>query len=52
MRNFAQGQGMREFQPQAPRSKCPWGEYIEVFRGLKFEHDAEIGQNGRLWMGT
>jgi hypothetical protein len=31
MRDFVQGQGMREFQPQ---------KYIKVFRGLKFEHDA------------
>jgi hypothetical protein len=36
MRNFSQGQGRRRFQPQ---------EYIAVFRGLKFEPDAEIGEN-------
>jgi len=27
-------------------------EYIEVFRGLKSEPDAEIGRKGHLWMGT
>ena len=26
--------------------------YIIVFRGLQSERDAEIEQNGRLWMGT
>jgi len=26
--------------------------YIEVFRGLKSEPDAEIGEKGHLWMGT
>ena len=42
-RYFAQDQGTRRLQPQ---------EYIVVFRGLQSERDAEIGQNGRLWMGT
>jgi hypothetical protein len=23
-----------------------------VFRGLKFEHNDDIGQNSHLWMGT
>ena len=27
-------------------------EYIEVFRGLKFESDEEIAENSHLWMGT
>ena len=43
MRQFVQCQGMRKFQPQ---------EYKDIFRGLKFEHDVEIGQKGHLWMGT
>jgi len=25
---------------------------MEVFRGLKFEHNADIGQNSHLWMAT
>jgi len=25
---------------------------MEVFRGLQFEPDAEIGQIGHLWVGT
>jgi len=25
---------------------------MEVFRGLQFESDAEIGQIGHSWMGT
>ena len=24
-------QGRRKFQPQVPRSKCPWGKYMEYF---------------------
>ena len=43
MRYFVQDQGMRKFYPQ---------EYILIFRGLKFEHKADIGQNSHLWMGT
>jgi hypothetical protein len=35
--------------PDHHRDRHP---YIEVFRGLKFEYDAGIGQNGHLWMGT
>jgi len=31
---------MRKFSPQ---------EYIEVFRGLKLEHNANIGPKGNLW---
>ena len=27
-------------------------EYMEVFRGPQSDRDAEIGQKGRLWMGT
>jgi len=27
-------------------------EYIEVFRGLKSESDAEIEENSYLWVGT
>jgi hypothetical protein len=27
------------------------GIYL-IFRGLFFEHNAEIGQKGHLWMGT
>ncbi len=27
-------------------------EYIEVFRGLKSESDAEIAENSHFWMGT
>ena len=42
-RFFGQGQGTRRLQPQ---------EYIEVFRGLQSECDAEIVQKGRFWMGT
>ena len=37
MRYFVQGQGMRIFNPQ---------EYIVIFRGLKFEHNAEMGETG------
>ena len=38
-RILVRGQGMQKFQPQ---------EYIEVFRGLKFEHNADIGQKGNF----
>jgi len=34
-----------------PRRKCPWGAYTFVFRGLKFESDAEIGQKGAFFKG-
>ena len=42
-RNFFQDQGRRKFKPQ---------EYIGVFRGLKFESDAEIGKNSGFRSGT
>ena len=42
-RNFGQGQGTRRLYPQ---------KYIEVFRGLQSECDAEIVQKGRFWMST
>jgi hypothetical protein len=27
-------------------------EYIVIFRGLEFEHNAEIEQKNHFWMGT
>ena len=59
MLNFVQGQvedpGLRAGEDE--NSKPPdfhrdSQEYIEVFRGLQSERDAEIGQKGRLWIGT
>jgi histone acetyltransferase (RNA polymerase elongator complex component) len=32
---------MGKFKPQA---------YIDVFQGLKFEHNTDVGQNGHLWV--
>jgi len=42
MFNFVQDQERRKFKPQ---------EYILVFRGLKFEPDAGIGQKGTFFKG-
>ncbi len=43
MRNFLQDHEMREFNPQG---------ILYVFRGLKFEHDNEIGENNHFRTGT
>jgi hypothetical protein len=43
MRIFVQDQGMRKKYPQT---------YGLIFRGLFFEHNADIGQKDHVWMDT
>ena len=53
MRFFVQDQasGLRAYAPKGHAKKITTGIYL-IFRGLFFEHNAEIGQKGHLWMGT
>jgi hypothetical protein len=55
MRYFVQGQGMRPAKGGINRRRHEVSTLVNIlgiFRGLKSEHNAEIGQNSHLWVGT